>query len=242
MRKTDSMRRKRGLAIAGTVLGLAIMVAICLIAGRPMVEFVSEPEKFREWVDRAGVWGRVAFVGMMAFQVVVAIIPGEPLEIGAGYAFGAIEGTVLCLVGALVGSVAVFLFVKKFGMRFVTLFISREKLDSIKFLKDEKRLHLVAYILFLIPGTPKDVMTYFVGLTPMKLSFWIFITLTARIPSVVTSTIGGDALGTQNYLFAIIVFIATGIISLLGVLIYRGISRHRERSAKLGEAVRDRTA
>ena len=89
------------------------------------------------------------------------------------------RGTGLCLLGALLGSVTVFLFVKKFGMRFVALFVSEEKIRSLKFLQNEKRLNLIAYILFLIPGTPKDVMTYIVGLTPMKLSFWIFITLTA---------------------------------------------------------------
>ena len=175
-------KKKRIAAVASLAVFLIFTGAICWFVGKPMVEFVSEPEKFRAWVDASGAWGRLAFIGMMAFQIVVAFIPGEPLEIGAGYAFGAVEGTGLCLLGALLGSVTVFLFVKKFGMRFVALFVSEEKIRSLKFLQNEKRLNLIAYILFLIPGTPKDVMTYIVGLTPMKLSFWIFITLTARIP------------------------------------------------------------
>ena len=61
----------------------------------------------------------------------------------------------------------------------------------------------------------------------MKLSTWLFISATARIPSIVTSTIGGDALGLQNYLFAIIAFAATISLSLGGVLLYRYISRKR---------------
>lgn len=228
----EKQKKKRIAAIAGLAAVLALVGAVCWFVGKPLVEFVSEPEKFRAWVDASGVWGRLAFIGMMAFQIVIAFIPGEPLEIGAGYAFGAVEGTVLCLLGALVGSVAVFLFVKKFGMRFVTLFISEEKIHSMKFLQNEKRLNLISYILFLIPGTPKDVMTYIVGLTPMKLPFWIFITLTARIPSVVTSTIGGDALGTQNYQFAILVFIATAVLSGLGLLVYGMIARGRGKKAE----------
>ena len=215
-------KKKRIAAVASLAVFLIFTGAICWFVGKPMVEFVSEPEKFRAWVDASGAWGRLAFIGMMAFQIVVAFIPGEPLEIGAGYAFGAVEGTGLCLLGALLGSVTVFLFVKKFGMRFVALFVSEEKIRSLKFLQNEKRLNLIAYILFLIPGTPKDVMTYIVGLTPMKLSFWIFITLTARIPSVITSTIGGDALGTQNYLFA------TAVLSGLGILLYRCYMKKRE--------------
>ena len=63
-----------------------------------MIEFVSEPEKFRLWVNSHGFFGKIAFVGMVFFQVVLALIPGEPLEIGAGYAFGAVEGTILTVI------------------------------------------------------------------------------------------------------------------------------------------------
>ncbi len=222
-------QKKRRLAAAVSVLVLlAFTGALCWFVGRPMVKFVSEPEKFRAWVNESGAWGRLAFIGMMAFQIIVAVIPGEPLEIGAGYAFGAVEGTCLCLLGALAGGAAVFLFVRKFGMRFAALFISEEKIASLKFLQNEKRLNLISYVLFLIPGTPKDVMTYMAGLTPMKLPFWIFLTLTARIPSVVTSTVGGDALGTRNYTAAVWIFAAAAALSGAGLLLYRRISRRKE--------------
>lgn len=225
----EPQRKKHLAALAAVMAFLAFMGMLCWLVGKPMIEFVSEPERFRAWVGENGWWGRAAFVGMMALQIIVAFLPGEPLEIGAGYAFGAVEGTGLCLLGALVGSVTVFLLVKKFGMRFVTLFVSGEKIRSLKFLQNEKRLNAAAYVLFLIPGTPKDVMTYLVGLTPMKLSFWVFLTLTARIPSVITSTIGGDALGTQNYGFAVLVFLVTAAISGLGLLAYRGVARRRDK-------------
>lgn len=228
-------RRKRAAALAGLGLFLAFTVVVCWFVGRPMIQFVSQPDQFRDWVDTHGVWGRLAFLGMMVFQVIIAIVPGEPLEIGAGYAFGVIEGTVLCLLGTLIGGVVIFLFVKKFGMRFVTLFVSEEKIHSLKFLQNTRRLHLVAFILFFIPGTPKDVLTYIVGLTPMKLPAWIFITTVARIPSVVTSTIGGNALGTQEYLFAVIVFVATAVISGLGVLAYQKITKHHQEKEGRGE-------
>ena len=160
-------------------------------------------------------------------QIIIAIIPGEPLEIAAGYAFGIVEGTLLCLIGSVLGSLIVFLFVRRFGIRAVEVFFSREKLLSLKFIQNARSLNLLVFILFFIPGTPKDILTYFVPFTPMKLSTWLFISATARIPSIVTSTIGGDALGLQNYLFAIIAFAATISLSLGGVLLYRYISRKR---------------
>ena len=99
MQMTDRQKKIWGIA---TVFGLVVFMGLlCWFVGRPMIRFVSEPEKFRLWVDEHGIWGRLAFIGMVIFQIIVAIIPGEPLEIGAGYAFGAVEGTILCLIGAV---------------------------------------------------------------------------------------------------------------------------------------------
>ena len=76
------------------VIFVVFSAAICWFVGKPMVKFVSEPEKFRMWVDSHGLWSQVAYVGMTLLQVLVAVIPGEPLEISGGYAFGAVHGTV----------------------------------------------------------------------------------------------------------------------------------------------------
>ncbi len=224
-------RRKKQLAIAGIVIFLLFSLAVCWFVGRPLLRFVSEPERFREWVDSHGLFGRVAFVGMMTLQIVIAFIPGEPLEIGAGYAFGVWEGTLLCLIGALIGSALVFGFVRTCGVRAVEVFFSREKIESLRFLRDERRRNLLTFIVFLIPGTPKDVLSYCVGLTGMRLRTWLLITGIARIPSVITSTVGGDALGMGNHVFAVLVFVLTLIISAIGLLIYRGICRRENRKA-----------
>ena len=89
---------------------------------------------------------------------------------------------------------------------------------------------LWVFFLFFLPGTPKDVLCYIVGLTDLPLRSWLIISAIAPFPSIVTSTIGGDALGMGNYTFAIIVFAVTLIISGLGLLAYRVICQTRERS------------
>ncbi len=216
--------QKRVISIVSIIIFLIVMIALFWFVGRPMIKFISEPSKYREWVDSNGFVGKLAFVGMMALQIIVAIIPGEPLEIAAGYTFGIWEGTFLCLVGAVIGSAIVFLFVRYLGMKAVEAFFPKEKIESLKFLHNTKKLNLTVFILFFIPGTPKDIMTYFIGLTNMKLSTWLLITSTARIPSIITSTIGGDALGLENYNFAIWVFAITTIVSIAGLIIYRKIS------------------
>ena len=223
MQMTDRQKKIWGIA---TVIGLVVFMGLlCWFVGRPMIRFVSEPEKFRLWVDEHGIWGRLAFIGMVIFQIIVAIIPGEPLEIGAGYAFGAVEGTSLCLIGAVLGGAIVVLLVRRYGIKLVEVFFPKEKIMSLRFMQDSRRLELLVFIVFMIPGTPKDLLCYAVGLTNLRMRDWLWISLVARIPSIITSTIGGNALGERNYVFAAAVFAVTLLISLGGILLYRHICR-----------------
>ena len=222
-------RQKKWIAGGGLLLFLLLSALVCWFAGRPLIRFVQEPERFRQWVDAQGVWAPLLFTGMVILQVIVAVIPGEPLEIAAGYAFGAVEGTLLCVLGTFIGGMLVFLLVRRFGLRAVEVFFPEEKLRRLRFLHNERRLARGAFVIFFLPGTPKDVLCYFVGLTPMPLRTWALISAVARLPSIVTSTVGGDALGMGNYTFAVIVFTATLAVSGLGLLFYRAVCAARER-------------
>ena len=218
---------KKKIYLFAIIVALIFIGAVGYLVGKPMVEFVREPERFRAWVDSSGFVSRVIFVGMVVFQLIIALIPGEPLEMGAGYAFGAWEGTILCIIGCVIGSALVFLFVRRFGVKLVEVFFPREKIRSLRFLQDSRRLNLLTFIVFFIPGTPKDLLSYFIGLTDMKLGTWLCITAVARIPSIVTSTVTGDALGLKDYQFALIAFGVTLALSLAGILVYRRLSARR---------------
>jgi len=209
------------------ILAIGILIIVCTLVmiyiGKPLIDFVSDAETFRLWVEERGWLGRFAFLFMLLFQVVFAFIPGGVFEVAGGYAFGAVEGTILSIIGTTLGSAAVFLLVKKYGLKFVLLFFSQEKLDSVKFLHNKKRLYLLVFIAFIIPGTPKDLLCYAAGLTDMKLGVWLIITSIARIPAITISTIGGNAIGTESYAFALGVFAFTLILSLIGIIVYRAI-------------------
>ena len=216
--------------IAGSLIAafLLLSAVVFWFVGQPLVKFASEPERFRQWVDARGIWGRMAFLGMAILQVFVAVIPGEPLEIAAGYAFGAVEGTILCLISMTVGGALIFRFVRRFGVKALEVFISREKIESLRILRNTKRVYAFTIAAFILPGTPKDVLSYGVGLTKIKFTHWLWITSVCRLPSIVTSTIGGGALGSGDILTAVIVFGATLVLSAAGLLIYRRISRDKE--------------
>ena len=223
MKEKDKLRAAVGIGIF-----VLFSAAVAWFIGKPLLQFVSEPDKFRQWVDSHGLLGPLAFLGMMLLQVFVAVIPGEPLEIGAGYAFGAVEGTLLCLLGAAIGSALVFLFVRRFGVKAVEVFFSREKIQSLKFLQNTRRVYAFTIVAFLLPGTPKDVLCYCAGLTKIRLGHFVLISTLCRIPSVVTSTLGGNALGSGEWAAAAGIFAVTLVISAVGLLVYKRICRIRE--------------
>ena len=221
-------KQKKFIAGMGIALFLLLSGLVFWFAGKPLVRFVSEPEQFRLWVEERGWWGRAAFVGMVLLQVIVAVIPGEPLEIAAGYAFGFWEGTLLCLVGMTIGGALVFGFVRWFGVRALEVFFSKEKIENIKFLQNNRRVYLIVILAFLLPGTPKDVLSYAAGLTKIRFKHWLWITSVCRLPSLVTSTLGGNALGTESWVQAVVIFAATVGVSLIGLWVYKRYMERKE--------------
>ena len=190
-------------------------------------------QKFQIWVKEKGFLGVLAFMGMNILQVLLAVIPGGPFEIGAGYAFGVVKGSLICDIAMTIASVIIFLFVKKFGLRFVELFVSKEKIESVKFLKSSKRSESIIFLLFLVPGTPKDLLSYLVGLTDMKLSHWIFICGVGRLPAIFLSALSGSALSSARYHLAIILIAAIIMLYVVGIILYR---IHNKRAAEKNSA------
>lgn len=224
-----SVKAKKIFSLLALALILAGSIWLYFAKIQPIYNQMGGVEGLRDWLQAHSWGGRIAFIAMVVVQIIIAFIPGEPLELAAGYAFGAVEGTILCMVGILIGSTLVFLLVRTLGMKLVNLFFSTEKIRELPFWKNQRRIELIAFILFLIPGTPKDLMTYAIGLTPMKLSRWILISGVARIPSVVTSTACANAVALGQYQTAVILLAGTGLLALLGVWFYRRAQQKDER-------------
>lgn len=225
---TDKL--KKVVSILSLFIFAGFMVLLFWFVGIPMIRFIEDPAQYQTWIKGKGILAQISFVGMFIFQVIVAIIPGEPLEICAGYTFGALEGTVLCLIGIGIGSAVIFLLVRTLGVKLVEVFFSVEKIRSLKFLQDSHKRNILTFIIMFIPGTPKDLISYFIGLTDMKLAKWIIISTIARIPSIITSTIGGSALAEKNYPFAVIIFVIASVFSIAGILCYNHFqSKHNSK-------------
>lgn len=224
--------RKRAAVIACLAGITVVLAALCVRFGPELLAFVGDASRFRAWVDETGALGRVLFVAANTAQIVFAFLPGEPLELAAGYAFGFWEGTLWCLVSSALGTAIVMLLVRAFGMRVVGLFFPPEKITSMRWLRDARRFELLLFLVFLIPGTPKDLLTYVAGLGSSPV--WRIVALTAvgRTPSVVSSTLAAGALGDGNYGVAAVTVAVTLVLVGAGVLAYRRLAKQQDEAAE----------
>lgn len=229
--KTDTayQRRRRWLAGISLVI-VALLAGLATWFAWRWLDSFSE-EQFRAYIRSFGAWGWAVMLGLQVLQVFVALIPGELLESAAGYAFGPVGGTLICYLGVAAGSAVIFWLTRRFGVRLVEVFISREKINELRFLKTDRRRNTLIFWIFFLPGTPKDLLTYFVGLTDIRFSTFMALSLVARIPSVLSSTVGGHLLGEGRYVGAIWLYGITALVSLAGVLVYNAVIRRRRAAA-----------
>ena len=227
---------KRIIGVVSFLIFIGLLVLITFKIGIPLINAIFSGESgsgaFEQLVKANPVKGRLLYIAIQVLQVFIAFIPGEAVEIAGGLAFGPWEGLALSMVGVAIGTCIIFLLSKTLGIKFVRLFVSEERLNDLALIRSDTRLNMLVFLMFFIPGTPKDALTYLVGMTRMKLPAFLLISLFARIPSILTSTWGGDLIMSGDYIPAVIIFAVTGILGIAGMLIYRRISAKHSSAAE----------
>lgn len=228
---------KRVKAFKYVLMVVVILVIIGLIVYLfPVVKNLSTLEgqiEFKNQVSNMGILGYLALFGLQFAQIFLIIIPGEPIEVLAGMCYGGIGGTVFITVSVFIITTIIFFTVRKLGRRFVYSFCSKEKIEKIensKLFKNEKKIEWIMLILFLIPGTPKDLLVYIGGLLQLKPLKFILISTFARLPSVVSSTFAGSSIAGGNWKFSIIIYAVTFV--LVGLFVFIANKFDKDKTAE----------
>lgn len=214
-------KNKKAVKRAAVILLVVVMVLLTL-GGIPLVKMLSSEEgrlALEAIVDKNVVLGVVVYLLLQVLQVVVALIPGGVIQILGGVLFGNFFGTVLCFLGILLGTVIVFYTVRKFGMPVVEALVDSKGIKRFEFLNDTRKLEATVFILFLIPGMPKDALTYLVPLTKIKPVRFFAISMIARSPAIILSIVFGASLGEGDILAAVLIFAVVAVLGLAGILL-----------------------
>lgn len=218
------------LVLLGIVLTIAIAVTAYLI---PVIKELGTPEgqqAFQTRINDSGFLGILMLFGLQFAQIFLFIIPGEPIEILAGVCYGSLWGTVFIMVSAAIISAFIYVLVHKLGRKFIYDFVSKEKIEKIennKVFQNPKTIRFLIFILFFIPGTPKDLLTYIAALLPIKPMEFIIISTIARFPSVISSTWAGASLLEGNWQASLGIYGVTFLIVAIVVLIMRRFDKDK---------------
>ena len=210
---------------------VAVFIYIYIKYGKELYSLLCDAEHMKAFLSRFKGFDKLVFVAIRAMQTVVKIIPAEPLEIGSGALYGTWMGMVIILL------------TKLFGRRLVNLFIPIEKIDSLKFLKDKKTVYKTLFVIYLIPGTPKDVLTYAAGITDLDMKKFMLITSNARIPSIISSTWCGNQITLRNFDLEIIIFTVTALLRIICSFFYKKIigEKGKKKNDENEEETADKT-
>jgi uncharacterized membrane protein YdjX (TVP38/TMEM64 family) len=183
---------------------------------KPYYAFISDKEKISDLFKAAGNWAPFVYMLLEAVQVITIFWP-VPMEIVGGFLFGLPLGMFYSMVGLTIGGVLTFLLGRWLEKTYLRRIIDPEKLR--RFRKVMRREGaLAAFIIYLVPGMPKDFVSYVLGFTSLSLKFFVVAVIIFRLPSTFLLTLQGAEAAKGHY------WVSVGLIGfnyLLAVLIYR---------------------
>ena len=233
--KRKNMKQKTKIKILKLIIliSLIIIIAGLTIYFLPILKKLNTQQgqiEFKEKVNNNKALGFLILLGLEIAQIVLAILPGEPVEILAGICFGTFWGTIFLMFSIFITTLLIYVLVKKYGKKFIYEFFPKnqvEKIENSKLFKDEKKIEMVMILLFLIPGTPKDLFVYIGGLLPIKTPRFLALSTLLRFPSIISSTIAGDNLLKGQWKISALAYVITFIITFVVIYIVNKFDKNK---------------
>ncbi len=195
----------------------------------PYIEMLAGGELPAEVIGNiqdSGILGVFYFLAIQVYQIIIFIVPGEVVEVAAGMIYGTIWGAVICSVGVMIGVGIIYGIVRFIGYDTIASVVPIEKFKDLSFIQNKKRLELLIFILYLVPGTPKDGLTYIAPFLDLPMRRFLLISMIARLPSIISSTYAGSLISEGEAVMSIVVFVIIGITAIIGILINKKLQEY----------------
>lgn len=213
----DGVKRKSAFAYVAFPLFIGVIVSLVVIFHTELWGLFKDREAIRLWIEGRGLVGPLAFILLQVIQVVIFVIPGEIVQVAGGYAFGFWLGSLYSLIGITIGSLANFYAGRLLGRPFVESLFAREKIEKVESVTGSGKGAAGFFLLFVIPGIPKDVLCYVAGVS--KLGFFAFlgVSMAGRLPGILGSSYMGSAAYSGAFRGAVIVLIVAAALFAVGL-------------------------
>jgi uncharacterized membrane protein YdjX (TVP38/TMEM64 family) len=220
---------------------LIIVLLICgtyLLYSNGIIDLFLDRQRMLTFIHEHRAYAALIFIGMQALQVVAAPIPGEVTGFVGGYLFGTGWGVVYSTIGLTIGSWTAFMIARMLGRHIVERVVSADVMQKYDYVMKHKGLFL-AFLMFLVPGFPKDFLSYLLGLGHMGQMSFLLVSTTGRLLGTVLLTVGGSFFRNERY-GAFFTVVGIGIAMVLLAMVYRERMEKWFRGARLAQLRRTR--
>lgn len=177
----------------------------------------KNPVKLKKIIMSYGEYSVLVFFVLQVIQVVAFFIPGEIIQIAGGYIYGTVWGSILSLLGITTGSLIVYSVSNFFGKPLINKIISDKDLKFFERILNIGKINFIVFLLYLIPGIPKDVLAYICGISSITFKNFILYSTLGRIPGIVISAYFGSKIGVGNHSTLIIIAVVSILLFIIGV-------------------------
>ena len=202
------------------IVSIALLSSLIYINKDSLLSFIKmfkNGSELKEYLSSFGYLSALIFFLFQVFQVVIFFIPGEVIQAAGGYVFGAFLGTLISFLGITVGSFILFSVSQKLGRSFVTKYISPETHKKFDSILNNKKRNLIVFILYLLPGMPKDCLIMICALTNISAKEFMLYSMTARLPALFVSTYIGSNIADGKHVSAVIIIIVCIVLTLIAI-------------------------
>lgn len=155
------------------------------------------------------------YIVFQVVQIVVSVIPGQVFQMAAGYLFGFWAALLYAMIGAVIGTGVSFLLAKLLGRDFLHIFFGEEKMSYYIARLNSKQAYTIVFFLYLIPGLPKDMISYAAGASEMRFKPFLLLSAVGRLPGMVGCLLMGTMVERGNYsgvaVVAVLAVVACGL-------------------------------
>ena len=225
-KKNNKKKKGTNIKTAKILITIFVIVILGIFLWQlaPLMVKLSTTEgqiAFKTKINKMGFNGILLLFGLQVLQILLVVLPGEPFEVLAGMCYGAWGGYLFITISVLITNVIIYFTVRKLGKKYLYNFFQKEKVDKVmksKLFKKSRNIELVLFMIFFLPGTPKDLFVYLGGLLPVKPVRFLTIATLARFPSVITSTMVGARISNGDWKTSLIIYAVTFVVAI--ALIY----------------------
>lgn len=232
MKLIANKKTKKLIYALPAVLLVGVLLWCSAVFTPRLLAFFKDRAAVRETLLSHGWRGAAVYVALQALQVIVAFIPGEPVLLAGGYVYGTALASVYIVLGVFAGELLAFFLSRAVGSPLLTAFVSPRRLVRFRRLLNGTKGKTTVFLLFLLPGIPKDILVYLAGISPLRPVQFFIISMVARLPAAVGGAYIGANLQSGNYLRAFAVFGAAAVLCFAGLLLKGPLLTRLERFSR----------